>query len=96
MRTRTAMHSLCGVIFHDYGASVTGGNMEPLNGRMDFEFETMRQEFVKIIEDKINAEIAAARPLAIKILPRAEAFQIPDLIRAKINRRPEGIAEVHP
>ncbi|MBL8057989.1 MAG: alanyl-tRNA editing protein, partial [Anaerolineales bacterium] len=46
MRTHTAMHLLCGVIFRDYGASVTGGNMEPLRGRMDFEFETMRQEFV--------------------------------------------------
>jgi len=94
MRTHTAMHILCGVIFRDYGASVTGGNMEPLKGRMDFEFETMRQEFVKEIEAKINVEIAAARPLQVKILPRAEAFQIPDLIRTKINLLPEGITEV--
>ena len=94
MRTHTAMHILCGVIFRDYGASVTGGNMEPLRGRMDFEFETMRQEFVKEIEAKINVEVAAARPIKVKILPRAEAFQIPDLIRTKINLLPEGIAEV--
>jgi misacylated tRNA(Ala) deacylase len=94
MRTHTAMHILCGVIFRDYGASVTGGNMEPLKGRMDFEFETMRQEFVKQIEEKINVEIAAARDVRVKILPRAEAFQIPDLIRTKINLLPEGIAEV--
>jgi len=94
MRTHTAMHILCGVIFRDYGASVTGGNMEPLKGRMDFEFETLRQEFVKEIEAKINVEIAAARPLQVKILPRAEAFQIPDLIRTKINLLPEGITEV--
>ena len=94
MRTHTAMHILCGVIFRDYGASVTGGNMEPLKGRMDFEFETMRQEFVKEIEVKINVEVAAARPIKVKILPRAEAFQIPDLIRTKINLLPEGIAEV--
>ncbi len=94
MRTHTAMHILCGVIFRDYGASVTGGNMEPLKGRMDFEFETMRQEFVRQIEEKINLEVEAARPLRVKILPRAEAFQIPDLIRTKINLLPEAIAEV--
>ncbi len=94
MRTHTAMHILCGVIFRDYGASVTGGNMEPLKGRMDFEFETMRQEFVKQIEAKINVEVEAGREVRVKILPRAEAFQIPDLIRTKINLLPEGIAEV--
>jgi misacylated tRNA(Ala) deacylase len=94
MRTHTAMHILCGVIFRDYGASVTGGNREPLRGRMDFEFETMRQEFVREIEAKINQEVAAAREVRVRILPRAEAFQIPDLIRTKINLLPEGIAEV--
>jgi misacylated tRNA(Ala) deacylase len=94
MRTHTAMHILCGVIFRDYGASVTGGNMEPLKGRMDFEFETMRQEFVKQIEEKINVEVANARPTRVKILPRAEAFLIPDLIRTKINLLPEGISEI--
>ena len=94
MRTHTAMHILCGVVFRDYGASVTGGNMEPLKGRMDFEFETMRQEFVREIEAKINAEVAAARTRVVKILPRDEAFQIPDLIRTKINLLPPGIPEV--
>jgi len=94
MRTHTAMHILCGVIFRDYGASVTGGNMEPLRGRMDFEFETMRQEFVRAIEEKINVEVAAARDVRVKILPREEAFQIPDLIRTKINLLPEGILRV--
>src|SRR6185369_17116434 len=66
MRTHTALHILCGVVFRDYGASVTGGNMEPLKGRMDFEFETMRQEFVREIEVKINAEVAAARAIQVK------------------------------
>jgi misacylated tRNA(Ala) deacylase len=56
--------------------------------------ETMRQEFVREIETKINAEVAAARPLRVKILPRDEAFQIPDLIRTKINLLPPGIPEV--
>jgi misacylated tRNA(Ala) deacylase len=94
MRTHTAMHILCGVVWRDYGASVTGGNMDPLQGRMDFEFATLRGELVGEIEAKCNAEIAAARDVRVKILPRAEAFQIPDLIRTKINLLPEGITEV--
>jgi len=94
MRTHTAMHILCGVVWRDYGASVTGGNMEPLQGRMDFEFERMQKELVSEIEAKINAEVAAERDLRVKILPRDEAFQIPDLIRTKINLLPEGISEV--
>ena len=94
MRTHTAMHILCGVIFRDYGASVTGGSMEPMAGRMDFEFETMRKELVQAIETAINEEVANARPLKVDILPREKAFQIPDLIRTKINLLPEGIQEV--
>ncbi len=94
MRTHTAMHILCGVVFRDYGAQVTGGNMEPLQGRMDFEFETMRAELVSAIEESVNAEVAAARPVRVRILPRDEAFAIPDLIRTKINLLPEGIMVV--
>jgi misacylated tRNA(Ala) deacylase len=94
MRTHTAMHILCGVIWRDYRASVTGGNMEPLRGRMDFEFERMQAELVSEIEEKINAEVAAARPISVQILPREEAFQIPDLIRTKINLLPPHITEV--
>jgi len=94
MRTHTALHILCGVVFRDYGAQVTGGNMEPLSGRMDFEFETMHQELVAEIEAAINQEVAASRDLQVRILPREEAFQIPDLIRTKINLLPEGIQEV--
>jgi misacylated tRNA(Ala) deacylase len=94
MRTHTAMHILCGVIWRDYKASVTGGNMEPLRGRMDFEFETMRQELVREIEEKVNREVAEGRPVSTRILPRDEAFRIPDLIRTKINLLPEGILEV--
>lgn len=94
MRTHTAMHILCGVIWRDYQSSVTGGNMEPLRGRMDFEFETMRQELVAEIEEAINKEVEAARPVVVDTLPREKAFQIPDLIRTKINLLPEGIKEV--
>jgi misacylated tRNA(Ala) deacylase len=94
MRTHTAMHILCGVIFRDYGASVTGGDMDPLKGRMDFEFETMHKDLVQDIERAINQEVANARPIRVDILPREQAFQIPDLIRTKINLLPEGIQQV--
>jgi len=94
MRTHTALHILCGSVFRDYGALVTGGDMEPLAGRMDFEFETMRGELVRDIEAAVNAEIINAREIRVKILPREEAFQIPDLIRTKINLLPEGILQV--
>ena len=94
MRTHTALHVLCGTVFRDYGALVTGGEMEPLKGRMDFEFETMRAELVHNIEEAVNKEIAAARDVRVKILPREAAFQIPDLIRTKINLLPEGISLV--
>jgi misacylated tRNA(Ala) deacylase len=94
MRTHTAFHILCGVVWRDYQALVTGGNMEELRGRMDFEFETLRGELVHEIEEKINAEVAAARPVQVKFLPREEAFKIPDLIRTKINLLPPQIQEV--
>ncbi len=94
MRTHTALHILCGSVFRDYGALVTGGNMDPLEGRMDFEFATLRGELVGEIEAAVNREVAAAREVRVKILPREEAFQIPDLIRTKINLLPEGISEI--
>jgi misacylated tRNA(Ala) deacylase len=94
MRTHTAMHILCGVVWRDYGASVTGGNMDPGSGRMDFEFASLTREMISEIEAKCNAEVAAGRAVRDKNLPRAEAFEIPDLIRTKINLLPEGISEV--
>jgi len=94
MRTHTALHILCGVIWRDYRAHVTGGNMQPCLGRLDFELESMTSDFTNEIERSINKEVEAARKVEVKILPRAEAFAIPDLIRAKINRLPENIAEV--
>jgi misacylated tRNA(Ala) deacylase len=94
MRTHSALHVLCGVVWRDHQASVTGGNMEALAGRMDFEFETMAGELVAQIERRVNEEIAADREIRVAVLPRDEAFAIPDLIRTKINLLPPGIEEV--
>lgn len=94
MRTHTALHALCGVVWRDHGALVTGGNMEPGKGRMDFEFESMSGDLVDSIEATVNEELAKGRPIHVKVLPRDEAFAIPDLIRTKVNLLPEGIAEI--
>ena len=94
MRTHTALHALCGVVWRDYGALVTGGNMEPGSGRMDFEFERMSGDLVDAIEATVNAELAAARDVRVAVLPRDEAFAIPDLIRTKVNLLPPGIEEI--
>ncbi len=94
MRTHTAMHILCGVIFRDYGAQVTGGDMDLQQGRMDFEFESMRRDLVEKINLAINREVEKNLPIRVHVLPREEAFRIPDLIRTKINLLPPGISEV--
>jgi misacylated tRNA(Ala) deacylase len=94
MRTHTALHALCGVVWRDHRAQVTGGNMEPGAGRMDFEFGSMSGDLVDSIEEAVNLELAAEREVRVNVLPRAEAFAIPDLIRTKINLLPEGIDEV--
>jgi len=96
MRTHTAMHVLCGTIFRDYGALVTGGNMALDGARMDFEMDSadFTPERVAEIERHVNAEIAAGHDVRVNTLPREEAFQIPDLIRTKINLLPEGITEI--
>jgi misacylated tRNA(Ala) deacylase len=94
MRTHTALHALCGVVWRDYGALVTGGNMEPGAGRMDFEFERMSGDLVAEIEATVNEELAHKRDVRVNVLPRADAFAIPDLIRTKINLLPDGIEEI--
>ena len=94
MRTHTALHILCGVVWRDYGALVTGGDMRPGAARMDFELENMSAEFAGEVEARINAEVAAARDIAVDFMSRAAADAHPDLIRTKINLLPAAISEV--
>jgi misacylated tRNA(Ala) deacylase len=91
MRTHTALHALSGIVFRDYGARVTGGNMEPGTARMDFELDSIGADFGREVEDKLNAELAADRPVHVSFLPRAEALTDPDLIRTKANLIPEHV-----
>ena len=94
MRTHTAMHVLCGTIWREFGAQVTGGQMYLDRARMDFELDDLNPERVHRIEERANAAIEAGAPVTVQILPREEAFAIPDLIRTKINLLPPGISEV--
>jgi misacylated tRNA(Ala) deacylase len=96
MRMHSALHVLCGLVYRDYGSLVTGGNMATDHARMDFEMDSadFTPERVAEIEATANREIAAERDVVVRILPREEAFAIPDLIRTKINLLPEGITEI--
>ena len=94
MRTHTALHILCGVVWRDYGALVTGGDMRPGAARMDFELENMSAEFAGEVEARINAEVSAARDIAVDFMTRAAADAHPDLIRTKINLLPAAVSEV--
>ncbi len=94
MRTHSGLHVLCGVVFRDYGALVTGGNMEPLTARMDFDLPELPQGFKEAVEGACNAEVSADRRIDVRVLPRAEAFKLPDIIRTATNLVPENVQAV--
>ncbi len=94
MRTHTAAHILCGVIFRDYGAPVTGGNMQPLSARMDFELSNITADFVQNVEILINKEVLASHKIQIGSLSRNEALKIPSLIRTKVNLIPTSVTQI--
>jgi misacylated tRNA(Ala) deacylase len=94
MRTHTALHVLCGVIWNEWGKAVTGGNMEPLSARMDFEFDPLPEGFGPRVEELVNAELAAARPIEVFFLPRDEALADEALIRTKVSLIPASVREI--
>ncbi|MBL6278528.1 alanyl-tRNA editing protein [Micromonospora fiedleri] len=94
MRTHSGLHVLCGVVFRDFGALVTGGNMEPGEARMDFNLPEVPSDFKSRIEELVNAEVAADRAVATRVLPRVEALALPDIIRTQSNLIPPDEAEV--
>ena len=94
MRTHSALHVLCGVIWNEWRVPVTGGNMEPLSARMDFEFDPLPEGFGARVEELVNLELAADRPIRIEFLPRGAALEDADLIRTKVNMIPESVQEI--
>ena len=94
MRTHSGLHVLCGVVFRDFGSLVTGGNMEPYAARMDFDLPEVPPGFKEDVESACNKEIAAGRRIEARVLPRAEAFAIPDIIRTATNLVPPDVSQV--
>jgi misacylated tRNA(Ala) deacylase len=94
MRTHSGLHVLCGVVFRDFGALVTGGNMEPLTARMDFNLEAVPAGFKEAVEEACNTELRADRRILVRELPRDEAFRLPDIIRTATNLVPQDVKEV--
>ena len=94
MRTHSALHVLCGVIWQEWRVPVTGGNMEPLSARMDFELDPTPENFGSRVEELVNAELAADRAIEVSFLPRAEAVLDEDLIRTKVSLVPESVPEI--
>jgi misacylated tRNA(Ala) deacylase len=94
MRTHSALHVLCGVIWNEWRVPVTGGNMEPLSARMDFEFDPLPAGFGPRVEELVNAELAADRLIEIEFLPRGVALEDEDLIRTKVNLIPASVSEI--
>src|SRR5690349_3912024 len=94
MRTHSGLHVLCGVVFRDFGALVTGGNMEPGEARMDFNLPEVPEGFKLRLEELVNAEVAADRSVTTKVLARDEALALPDIIRTQSNLIPPDEQEV--
>ncbi len=94
MRTHSGLHVLCGVVFRDFGALVTGGNMEPGEARMDFNLPEVPADFKARLEELVNAEVVADRRVAATVLPRDEALALPDIVRTATNLIPPEEAEV--
>jgi misacylated tRNA(Ala) deacylase len=94
MRTHTAMHALCGVVWERFASPVTGGNMEPGEGRLDFELPTWDPEDRTSLEDELNRQLAGDRPVLVSFLPREEADRDPSLIRTKVSLLPPSLREV--
>jgi len=94
MRTHTALHVLCGVIWNEWRVPVTGGNMEPLAARMDFEFDPLPEGFGPRVEELVNVELAADRPIEVAFLPRGVAVEDEDLIRTKVSLIPTSVSEI--
>ncbi|MGH3650499.1 MAG: alanyl-tRNA editing protein [Acidimicrobiia bacterium] len=94
MRTHTALHALSGVVYRDFGAKVTGGNMTPGEARMDFELDSISVEFGNEVERKLNEELVKGYPTEIIVMAREIALQDPDLIRTKVNLIPEFVTEI--
>ena len=94
MRTHTALHALCGVVWRRFESPVTGGNMEPGAGRLDFDIPNWSADDLPLVQADLNAELSKQRSVEVSFLPRGAADDDPSLIRTKVNLLPKFIKEV--
>jgi len=94
MRTHTALHALTAIVYRDFGAKVTGGDMKPGTARMDFELASISREFGELVERTLNTELSRDYQTAIRFLERDVALADPDLIRTKVNLIPDFIKTI--
>ncbi len=94
MRTHSAVHLVTGVVFRDFGALVTGGNMTPLEARVDFNLDTVPEGFKARLAELCNGEVVADRAIRVQNLPREQAFAIPDIVRTATDLLPPSLEVV--
>lgn len=94
MRTHSGLHLMSGVVFRDFGALVTGSNLDRLEGRLDFNLESVPEGFKEAVEEACNVEVRADRAIEAYELPYDKAFEIPDVIRTAKNLLPPGLEVV--
>ncbi len=94
MRTHSGLHVVCGVVYRDYGAVVTGSNMEPLLGRMDFNLTEVPSGFKEDLERVVNEEIARDRAILDRVVSREDAMADPDVMRTAQNLIPPEVQEI--
>lgn len=94
MRTHTAMHAMCGVVWERFKSPVTGGDMREGVGRLDFELPQWNPEDRDPIEAELNRQLGLALPVEVAFLPREEADRDPSLIRTKVSLLPAALKEV--
>jgi len=93
MRHHTAIHVLCGVVHHLFGAVVTGGQIRTDRARIDLTLADLNRERVQQIEDEANRIITEGRSIKIYIVPR-ETLATMDLVRTKQLLVPEYVQQV--
>ncbi len=81
MRLHTAAHILAAVMYREYGALITGGNISVDKAYDDYSLETMdKQVFIDVVE-KANEIVKKDIEVKIYWLPREEALKIPGIVK---------------
>jgi misacylated tRNA(Ala) deacylase len=81
MRSHTACHILSAVIFQETKAKITGNQIDLTRSRIDFSLDAFDKTEMAEYVDHANEIVKEDHRVETAILPRAEALNIPDLVR---------------